>query len=83
MSDFDKRVDSEADAFGRKPVTTAIKWGLAVIAVGVVLAVVADGMSGERHSSNAELVAQGAANVGAIYGPQSFRTVGISLDGKF
>lgn len=28
-------------------------------------AVVADGMSGERHSSNAELVAQGAANVGA------------------
>jgi len=25
----------------------------------------------------------GAANVGAIYGPQSFRTVGLSLDGKF
>ncbi len=28
-------------------------------------AVVADGMSGERHNPNAELVAQGAANVGA------------------
>ncbi|MET3469730.1 iron complex outermembrane receptor protein [Novosphingobium sp. 1529] len=25
----------------------------------------------------------GAANIGAIYGPQSFRTVGLSLDGKF
>lgn len=25
----------------------------------------------------------GAANVGAIYGPQSFRSVGLSLDGKF
>ena len=25
----------------------------------------------------------GATNVGAIYGPQSFRQVGISLDGKF
>jgi iron complex outermembrane recepter protein len=25
----------------------------------------------------------GAANVGALYGPQSFRTVGLSLDGKF
>jgi iron complex outermembrane receptor protein len=25
----------------------------------------------------------GAANIGAIYGPQSFRSVGLSLDGKF
>ena len=28
-------------------------------------AVVADGMSGARHRSNAELVAQGAANIGS------------------
>jgi iron complex outermembrane receptor protein len=25
----------------------------------------------------------GTANIGAIYGPQSFRQVGLSLDGKF
>jgi len=29
-------------------------------------AVIADGMTGERHSSNCELIAQGAANIGSV-----------------
>src|SRR5690606_105369 len=32
---------------------------------GLLSAVVADGMTGQRHKADAELVAQGAANIGA------------------
>jgi SulP family sulfate permease len=43
----------------------AVSFALLGAIESLLSAVVADGMSGERHSSNAELVAQGAANVGA------------------
>jgi sulfate permease, SulP family len=51
----------------------ALPWALSFTLLGAIesllSAVVADGMSGARHRSNAELVAQGAANVGsALFG---------------
>ena len=54
-------------------VVAALPWALSFALLGAIesllSAVVADGMSGARHRSNAELVAQGAANVGsALFG---------------
>ncbi|ESW59577.1 MAG: SulP family sulfate transporter [Rhodobacter sp. CACIA14H1] len=54
-------------------VMAALPWALSFALLGAIesllSAVVADGMSGARHRSNAELVAQGAANVGsALFG---------------
>jgi sulfate permease, SulP family len=51
----------------------ALPWALSFALLGAIesllSAVVADGMSGARHRSNAELVAQGLANMGsAIFG---------------
>ena len=51
----------------------ALPWALSFALLGAIesllSAVVADGMGGGRHRSNAELVAQGAANVGsALFG---------------
>ncbi len=51
----------------------ALPWALSFTLLGAIesllSAVVADGMSGARHRSNAELVAQGVANVGvALFG---------------
>ncbi|MEY4696329.1 MAG: hypothetical protein RIT14_757 [Pseudomonadota bacterium] len=51
----------------------ALPWALSFTLLGAIesllSAVVADGMSGRQHRSNAELVAQGAANVGsALFG---------------
>lgn len=40
MNDFDDRVNREANAFGRHPLAAALKWGLGIIAVVVVLLVV-------------------------------------------
>ena len=52
---------------------SALPWAISFTLLGAIesllSAVVADGMSGARHRSNAELVAQGAANVGsALFG---------------
>lgn len=54
-------------------VMAALPWAFSFALLGAIesllSAVVADGMSGARHRSNAELVAQGAANVGsALFG---------------
>lgn len=54
-------------------VTAALPWAISFALLGAIesllSAVVADGMSGARHRSNAELLAQGAANVGsALFG---------------
>lgn len=54
-------------------VLAALPWAVSFALLGAIesllSAVVADGMSGARHRSNAELVAQGAANVGsALFG---------------
>lgn len=50
-------------------IQTAMPWALSFALLGAIesllSAVVADGMSGARHRSNAELVAQGAANIGS------------------
>ena len=51
----------------------ALPWALSFAMLGAIesllSAVVADGMSGRQHRSNAELVAQGAANIGsALFG---------------
>lgn len=51
----------------------ALPWALSFAMLGAIesllSAVVADGMSGRQHRSNAELLAQGAANVGsALFG---------------
>jgi hypothetical protein len=40
----DRRLESEADRFGDRPVRTTIRWGLAVTAVFVVLALVVAGV---------------------------------------
>ncbi|MCB6178468.1 SulP family inorganic anion transporter [Rhodobacter sp. Har01] len=49
--------------------TAALPWALSFALLGAIesllSAVVADGMSGARHRSNAELVGQGVANIGA------------------
>lgn len=54
-------------------VVAALPWAFSFALLGAIesllSAVVADGMSGGRHRSNAELVAQGAANAGsALFG---------------
>ncbi|MEZ5756341.1 MAG: SulP family inorganic anion transporter [Paracoccaceae bacterium] len=54
-------------------ILAALPWAISFTLLGAIesllSAVVADGMSGARHRSNAELVAQGAANVGsALFG---------------
>jgi SulP family sulfate permease len=54
-------------------VMAALPWAVSFALLGAIesllSAVVADGMSGARHRSNAELLAQGAANVGsALFG---------------
>ncbi len=59
--------------FGREAVLAALPWSISFALLGAIesllSAVVADGMSGARHRSNAELVAQGVANIGsAIFG---------------
>jgi SulP family sulfate permease len=49
---------------------TAVPNGCAIALLGAIesllSAVVADGMTGRRHRSNCELVAQGAANIGSV-----------------
>lgn len=54
---------------GWAEVQAALPWALSFALLGAIesllSAVVADGMSGARHRSNAELVAQGAANIGS------------------
>jgi sulfate permease, SulP family len=59
--------------FGRTAVLAALPWAASFALLGAIesllSAVVADGMSGARHRSNAELVGQGIANVGsALFG---------------
>ena len=54
-------------------VIAALPWAISFTLLGAIesllSAVVADGMSGTQHRSNAELVAQGAANLGsAVFG---------------
>jgi SulP family sulfate permease len=55
--------------FGWAEVQAALPWALSFALLGAIesllSAVVADGMSGARHRSNAELVAQGVANIGS------------------
>ena len=58
---------------GKAALLTALPWGLQFALLGAIesllSAVVADGMSGARHRSNAELVGQGLANIGsALFG---------------
>ena len=60
-------------SFSGAAVTDALPWALSFALLGAIesllSAVVADGMSGARHRSNAELVAQGVANIGsAVFG---------------
>jgi len=54
---------------GKAALLAALPWGLQFALLGAIesllSAVVADGMSGARHRSNAELIGQGLANVGA------------------
>jgi SulP family sulfate permease len=54
---------------GWAEVQAALPWALSFALLGAIesllSAVVADGMSGARHRSNAELVAQGVANIGS------------------
>jgi SulP family sulfate permease len=59
--------------FGWAEVQAALPWAFSFALLGAIesllSAVVADGMSGARHRSNAELVAQGVANIGsALFG---------------
>lgn len=54
-------------------ITAALPWAISFTLLGAIesllSAVVADGMTGAQHRSNAELVAQGAANLGsAVFG---------------
>lgn len=53
----------------RATVAAAMPWAVSFALLGAIesllSAVVADGMTGRRHRSNAELVAQGVANIGA------------------
>jgi SulP family sulfate permease len=54
---------------GAAQVLAALPWAASFALLGAIesllSAVVADGMTGRRHRSNAELVAQGVANIGA------------------
>ncbi len=59
--------------FSTEALWAALPWALSFALLGAIesllSAVVADGMSGARHRSNAELVAQGVANLGsAVFG---------------
>lgn len=40
MKDLEDRAEKEADAFGRHPIATSIKWGAAVIAVVLALTII-------------------------------------------
>jgi len=55
--------------FSTEALWAALPWALSFALLGAIesllSAVVADGMSGARHRSNAELVAQGVANMGS------------------
>ena len=55
--------------FSQAAVIAALPWAASFALLGAIesllSAVVADGMTGRRHRSNAELVAQGVANIGA------------------
>ena len=57
-------------AFTWDKFVAAIPNGLAIALLGAIesllSAVIADGMTGRRHRSNCELVAQGAANIGSV-----------------
>jgi sulfate permease, SulP family len=60
-------------ALSADAVLAALPWAVSFALLGAIesllSAVVADGMSGRRHRSNAELVAQGVANIGsALFG---------------
>ncbi|MEZ5778929.1 MAG: SulP family inorganic anion transporter [Paracoccaceae bacterium] len=60
-------------AFGLSDLGAALPYAISFTLLGAIesllSAVVADGMTGRRHRSNAELVAQGVANVGsALFG---------------
>lgn len=60
-------------AISADAVMAALPWAVSFALLGAIesllSAVVADGMSGRRHRSNAELVAQGLANIGsALFG---------------
>jgi SulP family sulfate permease len=60
-------------ALSADAVLVALPWAVSFALLGAIesllSAVVADGMSGRRHRSNAELVAQGVANIGsALFG---------------
>lgn len=60
-------------ALSADAVMAALPWAVSFALLGAIesllSAVVADGMSGRRHRSNAELVAQGVANIGsALFG---------------
>jgi SulP family sulfate permease len=54
---------------GWEAVTAALPWAVSFTLLGAIesllSAVVADGMTGRQHRANAELVAQGVANIGA------------------
>lgn len=59
--------------FSASAIMAALPWAISFTLLGAIesllSAVVADGMSGARHRSNAELLAQGAANCGsALFG---------------
>ena len=58
---------------GKDALLAALPWGMQFALLGAIesllSAVVADGMSGARHRSNAELIGQGLANIGsALFG---------------
>ena len=60
-------------ALGAETLTGALPWAVSFTILGAIesllSAVVADGMSGSAHRSNAEIVAQGVANMGsALFG---------------
>jgi SulP family sulfate permease len=60
-------------ALSANAVLAALPWAVSFALLGAIesllSAVVADGMSGRRHRSNAELMAQGVANIGsALFG---------------
>lgn len=56
-------------ALSKEAVMTALPWAVSFTLLGAIesllAALVADGMSGRRHRPNAELLAQGVANIGS------------------
>lgn len=73
MNDFDDRMNSEGDAFGRRPVLTSIKWGLAGIAVVLVLTVVISLIStgGVFFNAARAKVTAGARVTTKVYDPNN------------